>query len=142
MKKKLLMTGIVAVLTVALAIPVAQAQNQQDIGNYNNAELHNDDVNLYPTSRYRYAATYMIENNDDISEYDIMNSSATYLASGVRSSTGDRVTYEYSISNDEYCHMNIETSAPVNTYYKLKHRSEGFYNGYISLVGTWAPNSK
>ena len=141
MKKRLIMIGIVAILTIALAIPVAQAQNQQDIGNYNGAELYNNDVNLYPTSRYRYAATYMIENNDGIYEFDT-GYSPPYLASGVRSSTGDRVTYEYEISFDEYCHMNIETNAPINTYYKLKHRSEGFYNSYIVLVGTWAPNSK
>lgn len=138
------MIGIVAVLTVALAIPVAQAQNQQDIGNYNGSYLYNGQTKIYPTGRYRYAATYMVENNDAVEEYDIGPSGVSYLASAVKhSDTSQRVTYEYDVTYDQTVHMNIETSAPVNTYYRLKHRSsDDFYNSYIVLMGTWAPNSK
>lgn len=140
MKRKIIVTSLVFLLITALALPSALAITQ-DIGDYSGASLWYDSTNVYPTSRYRYGDYNdpMIDNNESTSEYDT-GYSPSYYSSAVSTSTGERVTYEYVVDSGERQHMFIQYSAPVGEYYRLRHRSYGYYNFYIVMVGTWAPN--
>ena len=135
--KKVCTCIIVFVMIMAMMIP-SMAAYQQDIGSYNTT-IGWATYTIYPTQRYRYASTNMVDNLEGASEYESGNEMT--IRTGVVNTSNSLVTYEYDINAPKRKSLVVRYSAPVGSYYKLRHKAV-LQGAAVGVVGTWAPNDK